>query len=174
MKNKEMTYEEYVKLEGESMYNPTLIFSLRSKNLLKKNPRYKHLIFNHVQIHFPYNGVIVEASKNLSTLKFESDATYRNFDGVSVILPLFIRPFKDGQNNFRYDKDMPIEYNSCASFVRQYLVKAGIFEDKEFTEYCVDDLYFELKENGLLPSIEIINKNHFEKLKDNNNTKTTL
>lgn len=166
-----MNKEEFKNLKEEEWYNPTLIFSLRTKDQTKKDDRYKFLIFNHVTLHFPYNAEIVEASLNLSAIKQSSADRYMDFNGVKVILPLFIRcdenRYEDENGNIqfktmhRYDKEMSDEYYNCADFVRKYLVKAGIL-DTERKRPSVDSLYFELVEKGLVPTAEILNEIHFE------------
>jgi len=158
------TLEYFEKLLEEEYYNPTIIFSVRSSKQAKEDKRYKFHIFNHVSLCFPFNAEIVEASGGLCCIKQSSSYKYQDFDGVKVILPLFIRPFDGGKDgvDFRYDKDMPDEYGNCADFVRKYLVKAGILKDKK-GKISVDELYFELMQNGLIVPAKILNDWHFKK-----------
>lgn len=159
-----MNIKEFKKLKKEEWYNPTIIFSLRSNEMVKEEKRYKFHIFNHVQLHFPYNAEIVEAPQNLSSIKQSSSDKYMDFGGVKIILPLFIRTYAGGEDgvDFRFDKEMPDEYYNCADFVRKYLVKAGILKEEK-SRPSVDELYFELYQKGFVPSAEVLNKWHFEK-----------
>ena len=42
-----MQIEEFEKLQEEENYNPAVIFSVRSKDMVESDRRYKFVIFNH-------------------------------------------------------------------------------------------------------------------------------
>ena len=138
-------------LENENKF-PSIIFSTRSDELLKKNEMYQFKIFNHAQLYFPSDWCIVEGSSDsLNSFKRESQSIYRNFDGIKIILPL-----NPDNIDVRLDKKMELTYQNCAHFIREYLVNAKILKNKEIKNYNVDDVYFELYSLGYSPDIETL------------------
>ncbi len=157
-KYKHITFQDLYK---QRHYNPTVIFCIRNEELFNSDQRYKYNIFNHVQLWIPIKGQIVQAiSTGLgSSIKTFSSDTYKDENGIRVILPIFCR-----KNNVSFDciSDMRDQYYNCAHFIRKCLVKLNLLPQTNFLIKDIDTpdtLHFQMDYFGLIkrPTLRLEN-----------------